>query len=61
MEKLTLYKKYAKEIIREVHDRLSVDDSIIIQLIEDEQRGIFSFSIMVGGIVSTGFMDVLPT
>lgn len=41
MEKLTLYKKYAEEIIREVHDRLSGDDSIIIQLIEDEQRGHF--------------------
>ena len=41
MEKLILYRKYAKEIIRQVYDRLSGDDSITIQLIEDEERGHF--------------------
>lgn len=39
MEKISLYKKYARELIQQIRDRLNGDDSIAIQAITDEENG----------------------
>jgi hypothetical protein len=50
MEKLALYKNFAREIIRQVHDRLIGDESMLIQLIEDEERRHYM-------VLNNGWMD----